>query len=159
MKRPWNLIDYQVYSLATYDHDKVNMNILTYATGVSMKPKKYVLGVYLNTKTLENLNKNEHAVLQILTTDHINLVRLLGKRSGMNTDKHQYLSKKDVLDSWKGNLVLSNCAGLIHLQKIESKTTGDHELVILDVKAYSSFLTSAELLNTKHLHDKNIIAV
>ena len=42
MKRPWNIISPPVYSLVTYDEEgKVNMNICTYVSAVSMKPKMY----------------------------------------------------------------------------------------------------------------------
>ena len=87
MKRPWNITDHPVYSLATYRDGKVNMNITTYAMAVSMKPKRYVVALYHNTRSLENFRSSGKAVLQILTTDHIKLVRYLGKRSGFSVDK------------------------------------------------------------------------
>ena len=40
MKRPWNIIDSPIYSLQSVDEEgKINMNICTYVTAVSMKPK------------------------------------------------------------------------------------------------------------------------
>lgn len=42
MKRPWNLANVPVYSLATYAGQKVNMNICTYVSAVNMKPKRYI---------------------------------------------------------------------------------------------------------------------
>ena len=46
MTRPWNLLNLPVYSLATYQGEKVNMNICTYVSAVSMKPKQYMVAVY-----------------------------------------------------------------------------------------------------------------
>ena len=40
MKRPWNIIDLPVYSLLSNDvNGNINMNICTYVSAVSMKPK------------------------------------------------------------------------------------------------------------------------
>ena len=55
MKRPWNIISPPVYSLVTYDeHGKVNMNICTYVSAVSMKPKMYSIAIDYTTKTYKN---------------------------------------------------------------------------------------------------------
>ena len=52
MKRPWNIISPPVYSLVTYDEEgKVNMNICTYVSAVSMKPKIYSIAIDYTTKT------------------------------------------------------------------------------------------------------------
>lgn len=158
-KRPWNIIDAQVYSLATYDKEKVNMNILTYASAVSIKPKRYAVAVYRDTKTLANLMKNDHAVLQILTTRHLDLVRSLGKRSGHHTDKDHFLKKKSRLTKWDGLDVLQACAGLIHLKVLSLQNAGDHELFLFDVFRSASFMTDAELLMLRHLRNKKIISI
>jgi len=97
MQRPWNIIDVPVYSLATYDNGIVNMNICTYVTGVSMKPKRYAIAIYEKTQTLKNLSANDNAVLQLLHHQQIKLVKVLGKKSGMDFDKQAYLSKKKQL--------------------------------------------------------------
>ena len=65
------MIDVPVYSLVTYDGEKVNMNICTYVTAVSMKPKQYVVAVYHNTRSLQNLLESKSVVLQLLHRSHV----------------------------------------------------------------------------------------
>ena len=52
MKRPWNIIDLPVYSLLSNDmNGNINMNICTYVSAVSMKPKIYSIAIDFKTKT------------------------------------------------------------------------------------------------------------
>ena len=54
MKRPWNIINPAVYSLITYDeHDTLNMNICSYVSAVSLKPKLYLIAIDYSTKTIK----------------------------------------------------------------------------------------------------------
>ena len=47
MRRPWNIINLPIYSLQTVDSNgKLNMNICTYVSVVSMKPKIYSIAIY-----------------------------------------------------------------------------------------------------------------
>ena len=56
MKRPWNIIDLPIYSLQTTDKKgNINMNICTYVSAISIKPKMYSIAIDYNTKTFENL--------------------------------------------------------------------------------------------------------
>jgi flavin reductase (DIM6/NTAB) family NADH-FMN oxidoreductase RutF len=109
LRRPWNILNLPVYSLATYADDKVNMNICTYVTAISMKPKQFAIAVYYGTKTYENTRHSSYAILQILNTSTIGLVRKLGKKSGLTIDKHYFLSSKDLLTNWNGYQVLRIC--------------------------------------------------
>ena len=94
MKRPWNRPSYPVWSLATLDNDgQANMNICTYVTAVSMKPKQFCIAVYHGTKTYENVKNGSPLVLQLLSEDHADVVRLLGKNSGFDRDKMPSLHK------------------------------------------------------------------
>ena len=44
MKRPWNIVDHAVYSLVSYDNENnINMNICTYVSAISMKPKVFMI--------------------------------------------------------------------------------------------------------------------
>ena len=70
------------------------MNIMTYVTPVSMKPKHYILAIYYGTQTLENWSYTHRGILQILAPEHASLVGVLGKKSGISYDKMAYLSKK-----------------------------------------------------------------
>ena len=53
--KPWNRVDGPIYSLATTAEGKGNLNICSYVTPIAMKPKRFIIGVYKDTKTLANL--------------------------------------------------------------------------------------------------------
>jgi flavin reductase (DIM6/NTAB) family NADH-FMN oxidoreductase RutF len=93
-KRPWNIIDLPVYSLSVRCDEDENMNIATYVSAISLKPKKMIVSIYKNTKTLILAERNPHFIIQLLSEEQINLVRLLGKNSGFKKNKMQYLTKK-----------------------------------------------------------------
>ncbi|MFN8182351.1 MAG: hypothetical protein U0X34_10930 [Bacteroidia bacterium] len=65
-KRPWNLIDVPVYSLVTRNGDETNMNLCTYVTAISLKPKRYVVGVFGDSCTYDRMRTSDKAVLQFL---------------------------------------------------------------------------------------------
>jgi flavin reductase (DIM6/NTAB) family NADH-FMN oxidoreductase RutF len=155
MRRPWNLIDSPVYSLATYAGGQVNMNICTYVTAISMGPKIYAIAIYKNTKTLENMQNTEHAILQFLHPEQFKLVKNLGQRSGVNFNKHRYLSKNNLVEDWNGYDVLKNTAARILLQKIDFKETGDHLLFTFKAEKYKSY--HPEVLTSEILRIKKII--
>lgn len=157
MQKPWNMIDGPVYSLATYDAEKVNMNICTYVTAVSMKPKQYIVAVYHNTKSLENLKAGKIAVLQLLHRSQVKLVSTLGKMSGTTYDKDHYLRKYDHLEQWKGYDVLRNSAATLLLKQQWSRITGDHTLFLFDVMAHRSL--DGDMLTLKHVRDKKLIRI
>ena len=134
MRRPWNIPDVPVYSLATWQDDQVNMNICTYVTPVSMKPKQYAVAVYKNTRTLENLNAGSGTVLQLLHRSQAALIPALGKRSGKSYDKANYLRKKNLLTEWKGYEVLTDALAWIEMEPIDQvETGGDHLLFYFKV--------------------------
>ena len=139
VKRPWNIVDMPVYSLATYHDDQVNMNICTYVSAVSMNPKLFMIAIDYSTQTYENLEKNNLAILQILHEDHRSLVSLLGKRSGKGIDKQEKLEKKNALTTWKGNKVLDGACGYLQLKlKERADIGGDHELFYFEVETSST---------------------
>tara|TARA_S200000501_G_scaffold97924_1_gene91287 strand:- start:156 stop:632 length:477 start_codon:yes stop_codon:yes gene_type:complete len=157
MRRPWNIINQPVYSLLTKDSlGNINMNICTYVSAISMNPKIYMIAVYYNTKTYENLINSDSAVLQLLSKDNISLVRGLGKKSGMKIDKDKYLRKKRLI-KWKNYNVLDNICGLVELKKNQViKNHGDHAIVFFDVVSYKT-ISERGLLTTSDLIDKKII--
>jgi len=133
MRRPWNIVNQPVYSLATYKDGKLNMNVATYVTSISMKPKQYAIAVSTNSKTLENLKETEVAVLQLLSKDNIDLIKTIGKKSGLTYNKEAYLSTKKLLTNWLDYTVLKDTCAVIELKKIAKKNTkGDHELFIFE---------------------------
>jgi flavin reductase (DIM6/NTAB) family NADH-FMN oxidoreductase RutF len=157
MKRPWNLANIPVYSLATYDGDSVNMNICTYVTAVSMKPKRYMVAVYHNTQSLENILKSKTAILQILGKQHVSLVNVLGKKSGLRYDKELYLNKKKCLEFWNDKKVLTECAGLVEVEKIWSKDAGDHTMFLFDVKRFQT--NHEDVLMLDDLREKGLVRI
>ncbi|MEM6737630.1 MAG: flavin reductase [Bacteroidota bacterium] len=139
VKRPWNIVNMPVYSLATYRENQVNMNICTYVSAVSMKPKLFMVAIDYNTLTFKNLEKNNHSVLQILHKDHQPLVNLLGKKSGKSTDKQKKLEDKKALVNWNGNIVLDNACGYLQMiVKERADIGGDHELFYFEVEKSST---------------------
>jgi flavin reductase (DIM6/NTAB) family NADH-FMN oxidoreductase RutF len=157
MRRPWNIVDVPVYSLATYSVDKVNMNICTYVTAISMKPKLYAIGVYYGTQTLENLNASDTAVLQVLSKKNTDLVRFLGKKSGKKTDKQNYLERKSRLIRWKGHSVLKDASAYVELKVMDRKNIrGDHELFWFQTTGYRT-VSQDNILMYQDLVDQKII--
>ena len=138
MRRPWNIIDTPVYSLATKANGQVNMNICTYVTAISMKPKMYAVALDPQTKTYENVCRGDRAVLQIMGQSQINLVNTLGRKSGLSLDKESYLERRNLLVNWKNTPVLREAAALISLEKLGSQPTGDHELFWFKTTGYRS---------------------
>lgn len=157
MKRPWNLPNIPVYSLATYDGQKVNMNICTYVSGVSMKPKRYMVAVYHETLSLHNILHSQTAILQVLGKQHVSLVNVLGKKSGLRYDKESYLNKKKCLELWNDKKVLTDCAGLMELEKIWSKDAGDHTMFLFDVKRFQTNHEDVLMLND--LREKGLVRI
>jgi flavin reductase (DIM6/NTAB) family NADH-FMN oxidoreductase RutF len=103
------LLDSPTYSLATFNNDgSTNMNIITYATPVSILPDRvWSLGLYKETLTQLNLMQNPLCVLQLLREPQAELVRVLGGQSGRETDKREECAKLGF--EWQE---LENCDGL-----------------------------------------------
>ena len=158
MKRPWNLIDVPVYSMATYHEGRLNMNICTYVTPVSMQPKEYAVAVYQGTQTYANVGKNKSFVLQLLSSEQAGLVRLLGKRSGKDYNKEQYLFKTDALMPWKGFDVLKQSAASMLMHIRERVVTGDHDVLICQVEAYR-VAPEFDVLTLNLLRSKKLIRI
>jgi flavin reductase (DIM6/NTAB) family NADH-FMN oxidoreductase RutF len=156
-KRPWNLINLPVYSLATYNGPTVNMNICTYVSAVSMKPKRYMVAVYHHTQTLHNLLTSKTVVLQLLSKRHLPLVNVLGKKNGLQYNKESYLTKRKLLETWDNKKVLIGCAGLIEMEKKWSKDAGDHTMMLFDVNRYR--VSHSDVLMLDDLRKTRLIKV
>jgi len=158
MKRPWNIINPPIYSLITYDEtDNLNMNICSYVSAVSLKPKLYLIAIDYSTKTYENLKLNSSVVLQLLSKSHLKIIRKLGKTSGHLFNKEKYLKSKDMLDNWRKNIVLKNSCALIELKKNnEINIEGDHAIFTFSVLKYTT-LSEDRILTFRDLIDNKII--
>ena len=157
-KKPWNRVDLPVYSISSKGNEYDNMNIITYASAVSMKPKRFICAVYKNTKTLENVRSNGQFVLQILSDSQYALVRLLGKQTGNKINKIERLSKRNLLSEWNGFSILKDALAIMEMKIINEIDGGDHVCFLCDVVAYKNINEGNELtLNI--LSDKKIISI
>ena len=177
------LLDVPTYSLATKDADgNTGMNILTYATPISIKPDRiWSLGLYKGTVAHENFQRSGKGVLQLLSPSHAKLVKLLGGSSGRDVNKKDECEKLGF--TWvKGESSLSASSSssienddlpdllpdCIHYMKLRQVgdliDCGSHDLAICKVE--SMFVsdgtnidggTPSQNLNTGTLRDLGII--
>ncbi len=155
MRRPWNLPDHPVYSLATYS-DRLNMNICTYVIPLSRHPKLYGVSLEIGSFTEKAVLKTKRAILQLLTREHSPFIRTLGMKSGKDYDKQKFLYTKGLLTTWKDRKVLNGSAAYIDLELIDSIPSGDHNFCRFKVNSYKS-LRDNSILMFHHLLDQKII--
>lgn len=160
MQRPWNRPDYAVWSLSTVDKSgKFNMNICTYVTAISMKPKQFCIAVYHGTKTYENIKNSNKAILQLLGTHQSDVICNLGKSSGFNKDKVSIVNKKHPIITTQDLAVMSDSLGYCILRYDKMIATGgDHDLIIGNVISYKN-LNEGDVLTTQKLSELKIISV
>ena len=158
MKRPWNIVNPPIYSLVTYDENlNLNMNICSYVSAVSLKPKLYMIAIDYSTKTYENLRQNSVVVLQLLSKSHLKIIRKLGKSSGHSFDKANYLRSKKMLQAWRKNFVLKDLCALIELKKRgEINIEGDHAIFTFSVLKFTTISEDC-ILTFKDLIENKII--
>ena len=153
-KKPWNRVDQPVYSISSAAHGSSNMNICSYATPVSMQPKRYIVAIYKGTKTLELVQLQQEFLLQILDHSHYKLVNLLGKKSGSKLDKISRIKESiGYLDEFP---YLESALAYVHLQVRTWLDGGDHWCVLCDVKSYKN-LNDGMPLTLDYLRAKTII--
>lgn len=157
-KKPWNRPNQPIYSICSKGDSGFNMNIVSYVTPVSMKPKRYMVAVYEGTKTLENIKQNPHVVLQLLSDDQYALVRLLGKQSGKKIDKMGKLEKQNKLQQWNSFPVLKDALAYVELKVMDVVPGGDHDCFICDVVAYRN-QNDGEALGLHTLSKHKIISI
>jgi len=162
-RRPWNRVSQQIYSLSTLDtKGQINMNIVSYATPATLKPKSYVIAVYRGTKTHSNIfNKpNTHFLLQGLSSPQAKHIRTLGQKSGLKYDKAKYLAKQG-LEFYELNSVsygyLPDCGFVLLCKVTNSIKYGDHDLITAEVVKIVADNKDAKLLTTQELIEKGII--
>jgi flavin reductase (DIM6/NTAB) family NADH-FMN oxidoreductase RutF len=157
-KKPWNRPNQPIYSISSRGVNGFNMNIVSYVTPVSMKPKRYMVAVYDGTQTLENVKLHPHFVLQLLSDDQYGLVRLLGKKSGRKIDKMASLEKKKLLQTWNEFPVLKGALAFVELKVLEVVSGGDHQCFICDVVSYRN-QNEGEVLGLYTLGKHKIISI
>jgi flavin reductase (DIM6/NTAB) family NADH-FMN oxidoreductase RutF len=157
-KKPWNRVNLPVYSISSKNMDGHNMHIITYASQISMKPKRFICGIYHGTQTLLNVEASGEFVLQLLAENEYRLVDLLGKKSGKKIDKIGRLQKRNELDEWNGFYILKNCLAIMHLKIISSFEGGDHKGFLCDVVAYKN-LNEGNILTLDILRQHKMIRI
>lgn len=134
------------------------MHILTYVTPISMKPKRFICGIYHGTKTHELLNNADTFVLQLLGENQYNLVNLLGKQSGNKINKLARLEKRQLLSEWNSFPVLKDALAVMLLKTISRFDAGDHTALLCDVEDYKN-LNTGNPLTLDTLRDHQIISI
>jgi len=157
-KKPWNRVNLPVYSISSQAGGKANMHIITYATAISMQPKRFICGIYHGTQTIANVNATGEFILQLLDEKQYRLVDLLGKKSGKKIDKISRLQKRNELDSWNGYPVLKNCLAVLQMKVINSFEGGDHQCFLCDVVAYKN-LNEGKVLTLDILREHKMIRI
>lgn len=132
------------------------MHIITYASQISMQPKRFICGIYDGTKTLENVETSGEFVLQLLSNTQYRLVDLLGKKSGKTIDKISRLQKRNELDSWNDFYILKNALAVMHLKVLNSFDGGDHKCFLCDVVSYKNIQEGDALTLDTLRHHKMI---
>lgn len=163
-RRPWNRVSQQIYSLSTLDaQGQINMNIVSYATPATLKPKSYVIAVYRGTKTHQNLfdtGAHKHFLLQGLSMGQIKHVRSLGQKSGLKYDKPRYLAKQDLqYFKYNGNEYgyLPDCAFVLLCKLTRIIKYGDHDLITAEIQKIVADDKSSRLLTTSELIENRIV--
>ncbi len=157
-KKPWNRVNLPVYSISSKTANNSNMHIITYASQISMQPKRFICGIYNGTQTLINVERSGEFVLQILANTQYRLVDLLGKKSGKTIDKIGRLKKRNELIDWNDFYVLKNCLAVMQLKVVNSFEGGDHKGFICDVIAYKN-LNEGDVLTLDTLREKKLIRI
>ena len=120
-----------------------------------MKPKRFIIGVYKDTKTLENLEANPIGLLNYLSDKDAKLVNLLGKKTGHKVDKVKALGDR-IEHAGEGLYKVVGSLAIIRLNFMERMDCGDHWAWLAEVDKYENlangkFLTLEELKRQKHI--------
>jgi flavin reductase (DIM6/NTAB) family NADH-FMN oxidoreductase RutF len=158
MRKLWDRTPLAMWSLSTVDaQGNGNMNICGYVTSISLQPRIMLLAVYHHTKTHQNIKHEPRALLQLLTSKHIDIVRTCGRQSGNSIDKIAKVAKKHPVAYHKGLPYFTDCAGFMELDITDLREIGgDHLLATAEVVA-SQNLVDATILTNDYLRVHGII--
>ena len=161
------VLNVPVYSLATIDSSgSTNMNILTYATPVGIRPERlWSISLFRGTRTHANFASCRAGVLQQLTEEHAPLIYTLGGTSGAAVDKARECARQgfvwEAAPECRGDeRVLSGCYAYYRLEQVgELITAGEHDVAICRVTAIlASEKWSRHPLSTAALRDAGLIS-
>ena len=159
-----------VFSLSTRGLDgRSTMNIITYASPVSISPTLWGISLFKGTQSHANMMSDKVGVLALLPENfNLDAVMLMGKESGKNIDKEVRLKNIGVpvekleVENVGVFSVLSEANQLIVLKVDESKPivdVGDHDFFMCSPHAYfaSTSQHSHGDLTTQYLRDQGVI--
>ena len=125
MRKLWNRPPIAVWSLSTKNSSgQSNMNICTYVTATSLKPKLLTIAVYHGTQTHKNISVGSTVLLQLLTEELASIVRICGQQSGRTIDKLARLRKRYEIQQHNGLQYLAVCAGFSELRIVAMHEVG-----------------------------------
>lgn len=135
LRKPWNRPDYPIWSLATKGKTP-SMNICTYVIPITLTPKHFIIGVYKNTQTLQNITDTDYSILQLFSKNQQSLVAYLGKQSGKKKDKYAYVTKKGfTVLTHEGVGYIKESASVLVLKKIKNlESSLDHDIYLFKVE-------------------------
>lgn len=159
MKKLWNIPDMPVWSISTCNTDGAsNMNICTYMTPVSMQPKKYVIAVYPNTQTYNNIQHSKYVIAQLLSEEQAVLVRRLGKKSSLLFPKKMQPILASTAIDGKLHFLTQSIGYFILKKETALLTAGDHDIAVFSVEKTVYLNPLKKVLTLAYLKEKNIIA-
>lgn len=178
------LIDVPTFSLSTSGcgDNESTMNILTYASPVSIKPHRmWSISLYKGTLSHENFTKEKRGILQLLRPEHASckgeLIRVLGGSSGRDVDKKTMCEQLGFSwetlkcnggttdnDGWPQ--ILPRCVYYLKLELVgEMIDCGSHDValcrVVEMVSSEDDSINAAdelEYISTRALRDMDIIS-
>lgn len=158
MRKLWNRNPLAMWSLSTINkHGETNMNICGYVTNISMEPRMMLVSMYHHTLTADNVKETKRGLLQLLTTEHVDIVHTLGKQSGRQIDKIEKTNKKHPVKYFKGLPFMTDTAGYMELKFVDFlEVGGDHVLGIAKVTSSKNF-SDKPILTTDYLKEKGIL--
>jgi len=136
------LLNSPIFSLATLNADgSTNMNILTYATPVGVDPRLWAISLFRKTRSHANFASRGGGMLQLLRSQHVDIVYVLGGISGADTDKASACAEAGFawLDAGTpdGHRILPECASYIQLTQMgDLVDAGTHDLAICRVDGF-----------------------
>ena len=130
-------LDVPVWSLSTINQDQQisqssnNMNLITYAYPVSIKPKvKWAISLYKGSLTHRNFKASRWGMLQRLTTKHMNAFTILGKQSGYIINKIEALTNLGYDLTTIDHSQLNNMINSADIDMITSSDSDDDASVV-----------------------------
>lgn len=158
MQKLWNRPVDAVWSLSTQSNASVhNMNICTYVSAISLKPKLMMVAVYDNTQTQQNIAVGKTVLLQLLTQELAPVVRICGQKSGKEINKIDRLQKRYEINYHDTHAYFAEAAGYMTLRVTQLLETGGDHVLLVGAVVTARNLHDVPLLTTAYLKEHNYI--